>query len=89
MLSGLFTLVYLSTSVVPLLTAESGHATVVAAGFTWIHKPGEAITDGNIVSAWRRPDHDVWLREFMKLLKKRGAVGAERRTCVSGKARCW
>ncbi|MGH9548074.1 MAG: DJ-1/PfpI family protein, partial [Terriglobales bacterium] len=55
-----------------LMGLDGVKADVVASGFTWVHKPGEAITDGNIVTAWRRPDHDVWLREFMRLLKKRG-----------------
>jgi protease I len=49
---------------------------VVAAGQTWVWSPGEAATDGNIVTAWRRPDHDVWMRSFMALLEKRGITAS-------------
>jgi PfpI family intracellular protease len=49
---------------------------VVAAGQTWIYSPGEAATDGNIVTAWRRPDHDVWMRAFMALLETRGMTSS-------------
>jgi protease I len=45
---------------------------VVAAGQTWVWAPGKAETDGSIVTAWRRPDHEVWMRSFMTLLEKRG-----------------
>jgi PfpI family intracellular protease len=47
---------------------------VVSAGYTWVEGPGQAVTDGNIVSAWRRPDHDVWMRAFINLLEKRGLM---------------
>lgn len=47
-------------------------ADIVAAGCTWVHTPGEAVVDGNIVTAWRRPDYDVWMRAFVSLLKERG-----------------
>jgi putative intracellular protease/amidase len=57
-----------------LMGLDGVKADVIASGYTWVHKPGEAITDGNIVTAWRRPDHDVWLREFMNLLEKRGLL---------------
>ena len=53
-----------------------GQADVVAAGQTWVYSPGEAATDGNIVTAWRRPDHDVWMRAFMALLEKRGITSS-------------
>ena len=46
-------------------------ADIVAAGCTWVHTPGEAVVDGNIVTAWRRPDYDVWMRAFVSLVKER------------------
>lgn len=51
-------------------------ADVRAAGCIWVHEPGTAVTDGNLVTAWRRPDYDVWMRAFVALLKKRGLNGA-------------
>ena len=47
---------------------------VIAAGQCWVYSPGQAMTDGNIVTAWRRPDHEVWMRSFMALLEKRGII---------------
>ena len=49
---------------------------VIAAGQTWVYSPGHAETDGNIVTVWRRPDHEVWMRAFMALLEKRGLIPA-------------
>src|SRR5262249_17361881 len=57
-----------------LMGLDGVKADVIASGYTWVHSPGEAVTDGNIVTAWRRPDHDVWLRAFMNLLEKRGLM---------------
>ena len=55
------------------VTAEDSiKADVIAAGCEWVLTPGEAVVDGNIVSAWRRPDYDVWMRAFVDLLRKRG-----------------
>ncbi len=47
-------------------------ADVIAAGCTWVHTPGSAVVDGNLVTAWRRPDYDVWMGAFVSLLKERG-----------------
>ncbi len=47
-------------------------ADIVAAGCKWVDSPGEAVVDGNIVTAWMRPDYDVWMRAFVSLLKARG-----------------
>ena len=54
-----------------LMGIDEVKADVIAAGQTWVYSPGEAVTDGNIVTAWRRPDHDVWMRAYMALLEKR------------------
>jgi len=47
-------------------------ADIVAAGCVWVHTPGKAVVDGNLVTAWRRPDYDVWMGGFVALLKARG-----------------
>lgn len=65
-------LVALGRKGVRLMGIDEVKADVIAAGCTWIYSPGHAETDGNIVTAWRRPDHDVWMRAFMDLLEKRG-----------------
>jgi protease I len=57
-----------------LMGIDEVEADVIAAGCTWVFSPGEAVTDGNIVTAWRRPDHDVWMRAFIALLEKRGVI---------------
>jgi protease I len=49
---------------------------IIAAGQNWVYSPGKAMTDGNIVTAWRRPDHEVWMRSFMTLLEQRGIIPA-------------
>jgi protease I len=46
-------------------------ADVIAAGCIWVHTPGTAVVDGNLVTAWRRPDYDVWMRAFVALLRER------------------
>ena len=51
-------------------------ADVRAAGCIWVHEPGKAATDGNLVTAWRRPDYDVWMRDFITLLRGRGLNGS-------------
>lgn len=51
---------------------HSVKADVIAAGCIWVHTPREAVVDGNIVTAARRPDYDVWMRAFVSLLKERG-----------------
>ena len=51
-------------------------ADVREAGCIWVHEPGHAVTDGAIVTAWRRPDYDVWMRDFVSLLRSRGLHGA-------------
>ncbi|MDP2644869.1 MAG: DJ-1/PfpI/YhbO family deglycase/protease [Desulfobacterales bacterium] len=46
---------------------------VVAAGCTYVKERGaKAIVDGNIVTAWIRPDMAIWMRAFLALLKQRG-----------------
>lgn len=50
-------------------------ADVRAAGCIWVHEPGKATIDGNIVTAWRRPDYDVWMKAFVALLRERGLKG--------------
>jgi PfpI family intracellular protease len=50
-------------------------ADVIAAGCEWVHQPGHAVIDGNIVTAWRRPDYDVWMRAFTQVLRARGFDG--------------
>ena len=47
-------------------------ADVRAAECIWVHEPGTAVTDGNLVTAWRRPDYDVWMAAFVALLRERG-----------------
>jgi protease I len=59
-----------------LMGIDEVEADVVAAGQSWVYSPGKAETDGNIVTAWRRPDHDVWMRAFMALLEKRGITSS-------------
>lgn len=55
-----------------LMSIDAVKADVVAGGYTWVYTPGKALTDGNIVTAWRRPDYDVWMGEFVSLLRQRG-----------------
>jgi len=50
---------------------HSVKADVIAAGCIWV-QTREAVVDGNIVTAARRPDYDVWMRAFVTLLKERG-----------------
>ena len=50
---------------------HSVKADVIAAGCIWV-QTREAVVDGNIVTAGRRPDYDVWMRAFVTLLKERG-----------------
>jgi protease I len=56
---------------------ESMKADVLAAGCEWVLTKGEPVTDGNIVTAWRRPDYDAWMRGFVALLRKLGIAEAE------------
>ncbi len=63
-----------------LMGIDEVKADVIAAGFTWVFSPGEAVTDGNIVTAWRRPDHDVWMQAFMALLEKRRIKHSQERS---------
>lgn len=51
---------------------ESMEADIVSAGCEWVLTKGEPVTDGNIVTAWRRPDYDAWMRGFVALLRKLG-----------------
>jgi len=50
-------------------------ADVLAAGCVWVHTPGQAVVDANLVTAWRRPDYDVWMGAFVALLRQRGIWG--------------
>lgn len=45
---------------------------VIAGGCTYIERRNTAVVDGNIVSAWIRPDMGIWMKSFLALLKKRG-----------------
>lgn len=47
-------------------------ADIVAAGCEWVDSPGKAVVDGNVVTAWMRPDYDVWMGAFVALLRERG-----------------
>jgi PfpI family intracellular protease len=51
---------------------HSVKADVLAAGCIWVNTPREAVVDGNIVTAARRPDYDVWMRAFVNMLNERG-----------------
>lgn len=51
-------------------------ADVIAAKCVFEHTPGKATVDGNIVTAWRRPDYDVWMGAFVALLRERGLKGS-------------
>ena len=55
-----------------LMSIDAVKADVIAGGFEWVYTPGKAVTDGNIVTAWRRPDYDVWMGAFVSLLRERG-----------------
>ena len=50
---------------------HSVKADVIAAGCIWV-QTREAVVDGNIVTAGRRPDYDVWMRAFVNMLNERG-----------------
>jgi protease I len=55
------------------LTGEdSMKADVVAAECEWVFTPGAPVVDGNIVTAWRRPDYDIWMQGFVALLRECG-----------------
>jgi PfpI family intracellular protease len=56
---------------------HSVKADVLAADCIWVQTPREAVVDGNIVTAARRPDYDVWMRAFVSLLKARGIRAVE------------
>lgn len=42
---------------------------------TYVDAGGEAVVDGNIVTATRRPYYHVWMGAFMELMRERGLVG--------------
>ena len=48
---------------------------VEAAGAEFVNS--EAVVDGVMVSARAYPDHPAWMREFMRILRKRAPVKAE------------
>jgi protease I len=48
---------------------------VEAAGAEFVNS--EAVVDGVMVSARAYPDHPAWMREFMRVLRKRAPVKAE------------
>ncbi len=50
-------------------------ADVEAAGAEFVNS--EAVVDGVMVSARAYPDHPAWMREFMRVLRKRAPVKAE------------
>jgi len=37
--------------------------------------PAKAVTEGSLVTAWRRPNDNVWMRDFVALLRERGLNG--------------
>ena len=45
---------------------------VIVAGGEWVDEP--VVVDGNLVSARYPPDIPFWMREFMKLLERRGLL---------------
>lgn len=51
-------------------------ADIRAAGYEYVDSPGRPVIDGNLVTAWMRPDYDVWIRGFVSLLKERGIAAA-------------
>lgn len=55
---------------------HSVKADVIAAGCIWV-QTREAVVDGNIVTAGRRPDYDVWMRAFVNMLNERGIKNAK------------
>jgi PfpI family intracellular protease len=55
---------------------HSVKADVIAAGCIWV-QTREAVVDGNIVTAARRPDYDVWMRAFVNMLNERGIKNAK------------
>jgi protease I len=55
------------------LTGEdSMEADIVSAECEWVLTKGEPVTDGKIVTAWRRPDYDAWMRGWVDLLRNLG-----------------
>jgi protease I len=50
-------------------------ADVEAAGAEFVN--AEAVVDGVMVSARAYPDHPAWMREFMRILRKRAPVKSE------------
>ncbi|HEY6903586.1 MAG TPA: DJ-1/PfpI family protein, partial [Candidatus Acidoferrales bacterium] len=40
----------------------------------------EAVVDGHMISARAWPDHPVWMREFIKLLRQKAPVQEQRAT---------
>ena len=47
---------------------------VEAAGAEFVN--AEVVVDGSMVSARAYPDHPAWMREFMRILRKRAPVSA-------------
>ncbi|MEB3787494.1 MAG: type 1 glutamine amidotransferase [Desulfurococcales archaeon] len=47
---------------------------IIAAGGEWLDQP--VVVDGNLVSARYPPDIPFWMREFFKLLERRGLLAA-------------
>lgn len=62
-------------------------ADIVAAGYEYVDSPGRAVVDGSIVTAWMRPDYDVWIGAFVSLLSERGiGVGQAKLIHTSSKS---
>jgi protease I len=59
------------TAAYPALEAD-----VRAAGAEFVNS--EAVVDGNMISARAWPDHPAWMREFVKLLKRKAPVQEQR-----------
>ena len=49
--------------------------TEIARANTYIDAGSKPVVDGNIITVSRRPYYDVWMREFMSMLKERKLVG--------------
>ena len=56
---------------------------VIAAGCTYVERRDKPVVDGNIVTAWIRPDMGIWMQAFLSLLKERGIKPSKEKPIVS------
>jgi hypothetical protein len=47
----------------------------IARANTYVDAGSRPVVDGSIVTVSRRPYYDVWMREFMSMLRERKLVG--------------